>query len=530
MRSYLNFLFIVLLVGLSSCNNKSDNIAELLNKKGLSNEEKLALIFENNYLAPLGFTSLEVNWLKSVYKKRDNKPFFCEDTLLSAFGKINLNTINNSLAFGIPAARLKTNLTKQSSNLLQELYLCVNSARMIEDLNMGCFDFGTKKLKESKISTPEAFIKAMDEAKKISLEQLFLKQGPADTNYRYLAMNLYKFCQKYPLDTTSFVYNNNLNDSSTNRNFLVKILKSKGYLKGNIIASEQLTIGLKEFQKDNGLTSDGVINKNTITALAESTHKKLLRAAISLDKIRQSRIHQPKYLRINIAEYKLYFYSNDSLKSVNRIVVGKTSNQTPELSSKITRIVVFPFWKVPATICKNEALPAIKKNIAYLKRNHYKIYRENKVEVDPSTVDWKNMKNFPFSLIQDPGSHNSLGIIKFEFNNPYSVYVHDTPSKSLFNRAVRNLSHGCMRCESPVELARIIIQNDRIGTKYNKIISDSLDSIIEKKANRSIFLKVPIPIFVYYQTVVADRNNVIFYLDVYAKDEEYLTLLQNKTK
>jgi murein L,D-transpeptidase YcbB/YkuD len=528
MRIYIYFL--LLLVLLPACSGKPENIYELLKDDGLSDEEKLELIFEDNYLEKIGFDKLEVNWLKAVYKIRDNKALFCEDTIFTTLGKNCFESISNPLAFGIPELRLKNNSIPKFSILLQEIYMCINTARIMHDLNNGFIDYKTKQLKSNQLITPSEFIQNMDKLKAISLDQLFLKQGPSDTNYRYLALNLFDFYKKHPLDTTSFDLKGIDKEAMNASSRLSKAMISKGYLMAKNLSNQKVVEGLKEFQKDNGLSADGVINATTITALNESNHKKIQRAAVSLDKIRQSKIHQEKYVRINLPEYKLYFYSNNRLISVNRIVVGKTTNQTPELNSNITRIIVYPFWKVPASICKKEALPAIKKNISYLSRNHYKIFKENKEEVDPSKVNWESLKNFPYALIQEPGRHNSLGVIKFEFANSFSVYVHDTPSKGLFNKAVRNFSHGCMRCENPVELGKLILENDLIGTKANRMTPDSLDEMIIAEKNRSIFLKVKIPIYVYYQTVVAERDRIVFHLDIYARDEEYLKLLHKKAK
>ncbi len=528
MRIYIYFFLLLFL--LPACSGKPENIFELLKDDGLSDEEKLELIFEDKYLENIGFDKLEVNWLKSVYNIRNNKPLFCEDTIFTSIGRNSFESLCHPLAFGIPEIRLKNNAHPKFSNLLQEIYMCVNTGRIMHDLNNGFIDYNTKQKKSNQLITPAVFVENMDKLNSISLDQLFLKQGPSDTNYRYLAINLYNFYKKHPLDTTSFDLKNIDKEPINTSSRLSKAMISKGYLMAKNLSNQKVLEGLKEFQKDNGLSPDGIINTNTIIALNESNYKKVERAAISLDKIRQSKIHQEKYVRINIPEYLLYYYSNYRLISVNRIVVGKTTNQTPELTSKITRIVAYPFWKVPASICKKEALPAIKKNISYLSRNHYKIFKENNEEVDPSKVNWESLKKFPYSLIQEPGRHNSLGVIKFEFANSFSVYVHDTPSKGLFNKAVRNFSHGCMRCENPVELGKLILENDKIGNKANRMTPDSLDEMITAEKNRSIFLKVKIPIYVYYQTVVADRDNIVFHPDIYARDEEYLKLLHNKAK
>ena len=522
-------LFIVLASILFGCNNKPKVSYEFLNDKNLSNDKKIALIFKNDYLNQYGFQKDEVDWLKDLYKINNDKPFFCNDSSLSVNGKSNIEILKNNLAFGIPQNRLKINYNKNPHPLLAEIYLCLNTSRILHDLNNGIINFKEKKYMPNKLITPAEFIQNLKQLDTISLSQLFLKQGPADTNYRFLASHLYDFFYKYPADTNSFNLKEIEKETITANSRICTVLIKKGYLQKNTSSIENVIKALHQFQKDNGLAEEEKINTNTILALNESSSNKLLRAAISLDKIRQSKIHQAKYVRINIPEYKLYFYANDSLKSVHRIVVGKTTNQTPELTSKINRIVAFPYWKVPYSICKDEALPAIKKNITYLAKNHFKIYK-NAVEINPATVNWKKMTSFPYSLIQQPGVYNSLGIMKFEFANIFSVYVHDTPSKSLFNRSVRNFSHGCMRCENPIELARIMLENDIIDNKPSKFTSDSLDTVMFKQLNRSIFLKVSIPIFVYYQSVVADRNKLVFHLDIYKRDDEYLNLLKTASK
>ena len=524
-----NLLFIIITLVLVACSAKPKKIDDFLNNKKLSNQKKLALIFKNNYLDQIGFNKYEIDWLREIYKQNNNKPLFCNDSSLTELGLVSIESLKEPLSFGIPDNRLKAYASKSLHPIIKELYLCINSSRIFYDLNNGIINFENKTIKPSQLIHPDEFISKINQLDTTNLDQLFLNQGPTDTNYRFLATHIYNFCKSYPLDTNSFDLNLLDSEVVTASFRLTNVLFSKGYLKSKTRTDEQLKSALNRFQRDNGLPEEIKINKNTIVALGESNKTKIRRAAISLDKIRQSKIHQAKYVRINIPEYKLYFYANDSLKSVHRIVVGKTTNQTPELTSKINRIVAFPFWKVPYSICKDEVLPAIKKNSAYLNKNHYKIYK-NAVEINPATVNWKKMTSFPYSLIQQPGVFNSLGIMKFEFANSFSVYVHDTPSKSLFNRSVRNFSHGCMRCENPVELARIMLENDVVDDKPIKFTSDSLDTVMFKQLNRRIFLNVSIPIFVYYQSVVADRNKLVFHLDIYKRDDEYLNLLKTASK
>jgi hypothetical protein len=195
---------------------------------------------------------------------------------------------------------------------------------------------------------------------------------------------------------------------------------------------------------------------------------------LPLDKLRKKGKYPEKYIHINLPEYTLKFFANDSLKSVHNLVIGTTDHQTPQLRSKVHTIVVYPYWNVPYSIASKEILPALQANKNYLTKNNYKIYRgEN--EVNPYSINWKKIKKntFPYKVVQQPGPKNSLGIIKFEFHNNYSVYIHDTPSKSYFRSDVRSFSHGCMRCENPVELGKLLLTYDSIRKKPNPITAAS---------------------------------------------------------
>jgi murein L,D-transpeptidase YcbB/YkuD len=284
---------------------------------------------------------------------------------------------------------------------------------------------------------------------------------------------------------------------------------------------------LRQFQKNNGLTSDGKIGDATVNALSESSLARSLRGAIALDRLRQRNDTLEKYIRINIPSFELFYFASDTLRSHHRIILGKVSNQTPTLQSKINRIICYPFWKVPSSIAQKEVLPALKANRNYLTRNHMKIFKAKEVEVNPDKINWKKIKDntFPYTVIQQPGPDNSLGIIKFEFPNLFSVYVHDTPSKGLFNQSYRSYSHGCMRCERPVELAKVMLQYDSLGKKGNPMTGDSLDSLLSLQINHPLRLLSPVPIFVEYQTVVADRQGIYFHHDLYSRETSLVKIL-----
>ncbi|MBM3184879.1 MAG: L,D-transpeptidase family protein [Bacteroidetes bacterium] len=496
-----------------------------LKNKNLSEKEKLERVLDVEYLKTLKLNQNEIGWVKNIYSKSSYRRFFATDSCLKNSAFDLQCELDRSIWYGIPKIRLHSIKNKKLHPIEKEVLLMLNFGRMISDLNYGFFDFQAKRLKDllSNDFNPIHFLKQTDT---ISFTRLFQKQGPADTNYRFLAYNLYHYSKNHKIDTTEFKISIK---SKPEKIFeeAKKSLLSKGWINDKMDSLE-VSQKLKLFQLENGLAADGKLGENTIYAINESTYEKLLRASLTLDRYRSATKNPKKFVRVNIPEFKLYFYANDTLRNIHRIIVGKQTNPTPQLESKIYRIICHPYWKVPQSIATKEILPAQKANRNYLTKNHYKIYKGQDQEVDPYSVNWGGRSSMPYTVIQQPGSHNSLGIIKFEFNNSFSVYVHDTPKKSLFNTVFRSYSHGCMRCENPVDLAKSILTFDSIPRKVNPYRADTLDSLLAKRNNIPISLIEPIPIYVVYETVVAERNSLIFHLDLYRREEELVKVLKGE--
>jgi hypothetical protein len=511
---------------IASCSTKSTKVKNaFLKDKSLTEKEKLAKIIEADYLKSLGFKENEITWIRTFYLQNDLKRLFSNDSTLNESGSEMQVEMDRSIAYGIPKIRIHQYKTKKLHPLEKEVVLMYNFSRMISDLNVGFFDFENKKLKDEIPSNLE-FVKLLEKSKDSTFSRIFISQGPADTNYRFLASNIFNYATNHKIDTCEF----NISEKSKPEKIFEgarKSLLSKGWITEK---SDSLAIleQLKLFQIENGLSGDRRLNTNTIYALNESTYEKLLRAALSLDRFRSAEEKPKKFVRVNIPEFKLYFYADDTLRNIHRIIVGKQQNQTPQLESKISKIIVNPYWKVPSSIANNEILPAVRRNRGYLAKNHYKIYKGEDQEVDPSTVNWSGRSSMPYTVIQQPGAHNSLGVIKFEFHNSYSVYVHDTPNKNLFNTVFRSYSHGCMRCDKPIELAKSILTFDSIPRKANPFRADTLDSLLAKPDNLPIPLIEQIPIYVVYETVAAEKENLIFHLDLYRREEELVKILKGK--
>lgn len=523
MKQLLIGLFILLF--LSAC-SESETAPKIppFEDRDISLQEKMKMALSEDYLSSMGLPDSTLNYLNDYYELRSFSPRWINDSTLTDEGQKLKKVIQKSYEVSIPKTRL---YKAESRNFIQdEIQITLGLSRIVSDIELGMVDFELKKQK------PKLLIAAKDFDEKINfnsdeeIRTQFLKFGSKDSVYQAIGKGLIAFVDKHELDTSTFEIKSIKYDSLGAFDKTKVALISKGYLKRDISDSAQIVKALCQFQEDNALYPDGVIGKYTSIALNESTRHKMERIIISMDRIRSQTSRSGKYININIPEYKLRLYINDSLKSEHNIVTGKYENQTPELTSKLRKIVVYPYWNVPYSISSKEILPSVKRNVGYLAKHHYKIYK-NKEEVDPTTINWSKIKEnaFPFKVVQDPGVHNSLGILKFDFNNIHSVYFHDTPAKGLFGADVRAYSHGCMRTQNPTDLAKIILERDEYNDKFNEMIPDSLDTLLARGENFEIRLLDPIPIFVEYRTVTAVNDKMRMHIDVYRRDEEYIKIL-----
>ncbi len=515
------FTFFLLSILLGSCKSKKPDIYFLDQKISVSKKiEKLLTTTEMN---ALGIDPAGQTLLREFYKERKFKSLWSNKRKLTDQGKNVYTLLRSPISFGLPAKRYANLKWSGKYHLKNEIIISCMLARIPMDLKYGLLDsaknmkpvvYADLKTLDNVFDMPSDFQKAAD--KIISL-------GPKDSTYQALAKGLFDFALTHPLNDAKIKVPVQKKDSAGSVAQAKVALIAKGYLKEKQFSEEDYQVALMKFQQENGQTPDAIVGENTAKALEETNIHRCKRVALAMEKWRWKTTPFPnKFIWVNIPEYKLRFFINDSLKSENKVIVGKVTNQTPEFSARVRTIVAYPFWNVPYSITSKEILPDAKRNPNYFARNKMRIYRKGE-EIDPLTVNWKGIreKTFPYAVKQDPGPHNSLGIIKFEFNNPYGVYVHDTPSKGLFKTTVRSYSHGCVRCENPVDLAKLVLLRDE-----NTMIPDSLDSILARQVNYPIQLKKPFPIYFDYISVIpGKKGQLIFLKDIYLKDDEYLKVM-----
>lgn len=278
-----------------------------------------------------------------------------------------------------------------------------------------------------------------------------------------------------------------------------------------------ITGAIKTFQRSHALYPDGVPGARTIAALNRSAEYRIQQIGVNLERWRHLKDSLPEeYVWVNIPSFMLSVWNNDTAVLVSRVIAGKPGHETPLLNSSITNFQLYPYWRVPMSIIAGEMLPAIKRDTGYLRKHNLEVVDRHNNIVPLSKLHWNkyNKNYFPYVMRQMTGLDNSLGVIKFNFKNKYSVYLHDTNLRNLFNFTHRDLSHGCVRVQQWDSLARFLVRNDTLMH-----MADSIAAWLQLQEQKSVALKTRVPVYIRYFTCeVNARGNLIFYDDVYGYD------------
>lgn len=264
-----------------------------------------------------------------------------------------------------------------------------------------------------------------------------------------------------------------------------------------------LATAVLRYKTVNGITSDKTILPEHIKVMNIPVSERIKTIVVNMERCRwvpSDITDSPEYIMVNIPAYQLTFMRNQKPELVSRVVVGKALNKTVIFSAVMKYIAFSPYWNVPPSILQKEILPAIEENENYLAEHN---------------MEWNGE-----SVRQKPGGDNALGKVKFMFPNSNNIYLHDTPSKSLFNKEDRAFSHGCIRVEKPEQLANVILKNDPNWS------SSKIHAAMNSDTETSYSLKNRIPVYIgYFTSWVDDSGNVYFYEDIYHRDARLASLI-----
>jgi len=263
---------------------------------------------------------------------------------------------------------------------------------------------------------------------------------------------------------------------------------------------------VKQFQYRNGLDTSGLLTKETIKAINIPLKIRIKQILVNMERSRWLPVSpNADYLAVNIPEFKLHVYHSDSLLWSCNVVVGQAIHQTSIFYGEIKYVVFSPYWNVPQSIVRKEIVPGVKKDHVYMVTHQMEItgYSEG----------------LPI-VRQKPGPMNSLGLVKFLFPNSYNIYLHDTPTKSLFGETSRAFSHGCIRVMEPVKLAGFLLKNNE---EWN---AGKIDQAMNSGKEQYVTIKNKVPVFIAYFTAFTDRNGLLnFRKDIYNLDDRLANMI-----
>jgi len=388
--------------------------------------------------------------------------------------------------------------------------------RLVGDLHSGRVQPG-RLFSDWGLATPyfDAAVALADALRGEDIAAAILAQAPKQAEYTRLKAALQRYRAMaaeggWPgIDTAGGTLDPDKPDSR--RPVLVRRLVLGGDLAADAKADDPTVVAaaLRRFQARHGLTQDGRAGARTLAELNVTAEQRVEQIIANLERWRWLPGEMPeRYVSVNVADQMLDIVEYGVSTFRSRVVVGAVRHPTPVLQAQIVAVTINPAWNIPHSIARKEILPKLKRNPAHLRDNDMVI--RNALPEDPHglSVDWRAISpgRFPYVLQQRPGAKNALGRIKLELPNRFDVYLHDTPSKSLFARSERFFSHGCVRVQDIQGLAQRVLERDDLPP-------------VAEGVTASAPLRRPLPVFLLYNTAFVDADGTMqFRLDGYGRD------------
>lgn len=483
--------------------------------------------------------------LQQIYEKKDFEVNFSLQEQWNRFGDSMLSLVSQAKLYGLyPQDYHFTHLDTINKRLISDtaggmdrrdailwakadIMLTDAFFKMVTDVKLGRLPKDSITLRKDSSLTSEFYLQQWQTFEQSgSVARVLQSLEPVHKGYHELKAGIQKF-----LDSTAnrtYTQVPAPGKDSLSRQAYKKALQTRLYESGFLTQDSSIAVdsatmadAVKKFQKQQGIFVDGKAGGNTLRLLNVTNEEKFARIALTLDKYKQLPDTMPaRYLWVNLPSFYMQLLDNDTVKIVSRIVCGKPITRTPLLTSAISEMITYPQWTVPSSIIEKEILPGVKRDTTYFEKKGFSLIDKDGNEVDPHTVEWKKYKKgIPYKVVQGSGDDNALGILKFNFNNKYSVYLHDTNQRYLFGQAVRSLSHGCVRVQEWQELAYSLLKFDTPDEKRLQAREDSLKAWLGRKEKRSIGIRKRLPLYIRYFTCEGKNGDIIFYDDIYGEDK-----------
>lgn len=401
-----------------------------------------------------------------------------------------------------------------------DLMLSDAFVQMIKDIKLGRLPHDSIYLRKDSILNDDGCLQQWNILQKTgSLSQVIRVLEPRQEGYRLLKAGIKNFLDSF--DHRSYTYvPSPSKDRANYKQALQKRLFEGGFIESDSLTvdSVRLSKALKKFQEQKGIEADGKIGNETLRMLNTSDSERFIHIAITMDRYKTLPEKMPdKFLWVNLPAFTLQLWEYDSVKMMSKIICGKPATRSPVLTSAIAELITYPKWTIPASIIEKEVLPGLKKSSQYTVKKGFSIFDSKGNEINPDSVNWsKYKKAIPYHVVQGSGDANALGVLKFNFNNKYAVYLHDTNERFLFGRTERALSHGCIRVQQWMPLADYVINNDTTEDINDRL--DSLQTWLKNKEKHSLGIKNRLPLFIRYFTCEGKDGRIFFYDDIYGED------------
>ncbi len=500
-------------------------------------QTSMRYVLENNGKLNDSVSLLRAGLVDTIYQTTEYQPFWSSNEKWTPLADSLFAFIAGARSYGLFPSDYNVNslvnirtgmaadsLHKKNAALWARADIIYTDAylHIARDLRLGRLSRDSITMRNDSLITDTLFIKNFQDAvaqKSIrrSLEQL----EPTLKGYTDLKASIPAF-----LDSANFSKATYVLYPSRDSGVLFKQVEARlNELQYAIIPGDTTSFreSIRKYQKEHGIPVTGKIGERTANSLNNTDLQKFRRIAVSLDRYKMMADTLPhQYIWVNLPSFYLQLWDADTIALQSKIVVGKPLTRTPVLTSKVTDMVTYPQWTIPESIIVKEVLPGLKKDTNYLRKKGYSLIDDKGDEVTASSVNWsKYKKGIPYKVVQGSGDDNALGILKFNFGNKYSVYMHDTNQRYYFDKTLRALSHGCVRVQQWNKLARFIISNDSTNAApgANTFKSDSLKAWLTRKEKHTIGVRTKLPVYFRYFGCAAVEGKVKFYDDIYGEDK-----------